>query len=276
MQNGFKMCILNNSMKLAAILIIAAMLVSGCTQGSDYANRTGSSQNNLEFNILDYVWAFQDDCQYGNKSVAYAKTQCDKNMMCEVYVNDIRSNYGQNGLQECSDQIAVAELETNVKPEFVAIQSGDKYYYTRRDRSKNVEICCSFLDPTTNALDREEEICQTIRVEAQCPEFLSKGFSQLTLTSWQLFYDGTLEIKLKNEVGQDIVIRKFYINDRDTNTDYTTVVTRGNYTPTITVTGGPRGSLGSSYNISLAVEYSTFVNSSARFNSSGTLVGMYS
>lgn len=266
---------------LLAILVLLTILVSGCTQSTitgrySYARYGNVSEENPDFQILGSSWAFEDNCQYGNKSIGYVFLNCKSNgMYCEVYVNDKKSDYGLEGLQPCDYDITVADIGVSEKPDFISAQSADKWYYTRRDRNKFIEICCSYIDPTTRKLNRDYEVCQTTRLDAQCPEQVARGFGQMTMQSWELYYDGTLEFKVRNEVGQDIIIRKIYINDKSS-TLYTAYVPLRNISQTLTVTGVPTGRIGNSYAMSLAIEYITVSNPDVYLNSTGTLTGTYS
>jgi hypothetical protein len=256
-------------MKLVAIIVLAAVLASGCVQ---YEGGISPYQY-TNFTILSVDWAFEDQCQYSNASVAYANVRCSENTKCEVYVNGIRSGYGEDGLQACNGQLVVAEAEVSSKPEFVAEQNGDKYYYTRRDRNKNIEICCSFIDQSTNKLDRDYEDCQTARLDAQCLEEKAEGFDRLLVNSWEYHVDGTLSMTVANKGPQDAMIRRVYIENHSS--IYSVSLAEGSYSPVITVTGGPRGGLGDSYVIALSIEYYIVSKSDTFYNSTGTLDGTY-
>lgn len=255
-------------MKYTTILILTTVLIAGCTQSTNPNNQTARYYNTQ---ILGVTWGFEGQCQYGNASVAYVSMSCGGSLECEVYVNGIKTNYS-GGLQPCGELVA-AEIELNHKPDFVAVQDGEKYFYTRRDRNKLIEVCCSNIDPTTNKLDRDNEICQTTKLDAQCPDQIAKDFSQFTMLSWELYFDGTLDFKVRNEVGQDIVIRKIYINDRTTM--FSTYVAARGDSPTITVSGGPHGKVGDSYGINLVIEYVKVSDPSSYVNSTGSLTGTY-
>ena len=258
-------------MRWIAVLIIIVLAIAGCTQSYTGSNQTQQYLKDYDVHITGTSWAFEDQCQYGNKSVAFVNVECKQNLMCEVYVNDIRSNYGIDGLQPCGE-LTVADTEVSEKPDFVALQSGNKYYYIRRDRSKNVEICCSYVNEL-GKLDREYELCETIRLEAQCPEMAAKGFSGLTVDSWEFHYDGTLSLAIRNNHQHNAMIRRFYFNNRSS--IYSTLVPASSLSPTISVTNGPTGKIGDSYVITLSIEYYLVTNASGYFNSTGTLTGTY-
>jgi len=258
-------------MRWIAIFILMAFVIAGCTQSETGSYQTQQYLKDADVRILGTSWAFEDQCQYGNKSVAFVNVECKKGLICEVYVNDVKSNY-EGGLQPCGE-LTVTDTEVSEKPDFVALQNGNKYYYIRRDRSKNVEICCSYLNNTTKGLDRDNEICNTIRLEAQCPEMVAKGFTGLTVDSWEFHFDGTLSLAIKNNNQYNAMIRRFYFNNRSS--VFSTLVPSNSLSSTISVTNGPHGTIGSSYAITLTIEYYLVTNTSGYFNSTGTLTGTY-
>lgn len=262
-----------------ATLVLVTVLTAGCTQSTI----TGSYLEDLQysdFQILGSSWAFEGNCQYGNYSVAYVKVDCKKEgMECEVYVNDVKSNYGVDGLQICDYDIAIADIEMNEKPDFVSIQSGNKYYYTRRDKNKNIEICCSYPD-SNHRLIRNYEICRTIKIEAQCPYQsnnapVAKGFWPIILLPSSLKPDGTLNFRVENKAGQNAVLNKFYIND-ETYTIFTFAVPAWNQSQVIGLTGMPMEKPGTNYSIKIAIEYYFTSNLNTFYNSTGTISGTYS
>ena len=267
---------------LIVILILAIILIAGCIQTA--ISQAPEELQDSDMMILNSSWAFEDNCQYGNESVAYVNVNCyKKGLECEVHVNNVKSNYGLDGLQSCDDHgLAIAEIELTEKPAFISIQSGNKYYYTRRDIPKIIEICCSYLNDTSHKLIRDYEVCKVTRLKAQCPPQLLgpvvRGFGQITmLYPWDLSSYGILNLRVKNEAGQDVVIRMIYINDAATiPANLPMPVLNGAESQNITVTGGPEGYAGSSYSIRLAIEYYLTSNSSAYFNSTGILSGTYS
>ena len=218
-------------------------------------------------------WGFDDKCQNGNASVAYVDVSCEKYLQCEVYVNTVRSNYGVNGFQHCEGQLVAAEVELNQKPSFITAQSGEKYYYTRRDKSRNIEVCCSHVDPMTQKFDRDNEICQFITINAQCRERDVTGFEQIRVLWWNLRHDGTLSMNVSNNFGQDVFIQKIYFNNNITST-LTKYLQAGDST-NITV-AGPSGNIGDGYGIGFEIEYSPSINSNVYFNSTGTISGTFS
>jgi len=234
--------------------------------------------------ILNSSWAFEGNCQYGNESVGYVNVNCyKKGLECEVYVNNVKSNYGLDGLQSCDDHgLAIAEIELTEKPAFISVQSGNKYYYTRRDRPKIIEICCSYLNDSSHKLIRDYEVCKVTRLAAQCPPQLlgpvARGFGQITmLYPWDLSSYGILSLRVKNEAGQDAVIRMIYINDAATiPANLPMPVLNETESQNITVAEGPEGYAGSSYSIRLAIEYYLTSSPHIYFNSTGTLSGTYS
>ena len=261
------------------MLVLVTVLTAGCTQNAI----TGSYLEDLrysDFQILGSSWAFEDNCQYGNYSVAYVKVDCEKEgMECEVYVNDVKSNYGVDGLQICDYDIAIADIELNEKPDFVSIQNENKYYYTRRDKNKNIEICCSYPD-SNHRLIRNYEVCRTLRIEAQCPYQsktipVARRFWPILLQPLSLKPDGTLNFRVENKAGQDIVLNKFYIND-ESYTIFTMSVPNRNQSQIISLTGMPMGRPETNYSIRISIEYYLASNSSSFYNSSGIISGTYS
>ena len=265
-----------------AILILAIILISGCIQTA--TSQALEELQDSDMVILNSSWAFEDNCQYGNESVAYVDVNCyKKNLECDVYVNNIRSNYGLDGLQSCDNHgLAIAEIELTEKPAFISVQSGNKYYYTRRDRPKIIEICCSYLNDSSHKLIRDYEVCKVTRLAAQCPPQLlgpvARGFGQITmLYPWDLSSYGILSLRVKNEAGQDAVIRMIYINDAATiPANLPMPVLNETESQNITVAEGPEGYAGSSYSIRLAIEYYLTSSPHIYFNSTGTLSGTYS
>ena len=268
-----------------AVMIIAIVLIAGCTQNViTSSSQTPEYLEDSDFVILNSTWAFEDNCQQGNESVGYVFVNCyKKNLECEVYVNNVKSNYGLDALQDCDDhEIAVAEIELNEKPDFISVQSENKYYYTRRDKPKIIEICCSYVNDSSHKLIRDYEICKITRLKAQCPEQSvaapsSKGFEQINVSSWDLNSDGTLNLKVKNGAGQDVVIRTIYINNAITiPANLPMLVSIGNESQNITVIGERTESIENSYSIRLAIEYSLASSPQVYFNSTGTISGTYS
>lgn len=256
-------------MRWIAVLIVVAVLASGCTNQIDNGNTTVLSDVNFQMSAP--YWGFDDECLHGNASVAYVDLSCRSGVECEVYVNGARSNYGLDGLQACGGGVVIAESELSQKPDFVAQQNGDKYYYTRRDRNKIIEICCSYTDDSHKLL-RDYEECQSTRLDAQCPEQAAKGFGQLVPFSWTLHYDGTLEIKVVND-GQDAVMTKMYLGNFSTM--YSTQIASKNLSATLTIANGPRGRIGDNYAVDLSIEYLLTTNATEFLNSTGIITGMY-
>jgi len=269
--------------RLAAILILAIILIAGCTQITSSASQPIAYLEDSDVLILNSSWAFEDNCQYGNESVGYAYVSCyKKGLECEVYVNDVKSNYGPDGLQSCDDhELTIAEIELAEKPDFISVQSGNKYYYTRRDRPKVIEICCSYLNDSSHKLIRDYEICKVTRLGAQCPKQMlapiARGFEQITmLYPWDLDSNGILNFRVKNEAGQDVVIRRVYINNVNAiPANLPMPLLNETESQNITVAGGPSGYAGNSYSIRLAIEYYLTSNSSA-YNSTSMITGTYS
>jgi hypothetical protein len=265
---------------ISKLLILVIVLTAGCTQNAITGRYLQEDLQYSDFQILGSSWAFEDNCQYGNQSVAYVQVDCKKEgMECEVYVNDIKSKYGVDGLQPCEYDIAIADVELNEKPDFVSIQNGNKYYYIRRDKNKNIEICCSYPD-SNHRLIRNYEVCRTTKLEAQCPYQsntapVAKGFWPIRLLPLSLQPDGTLNFRVKNEAGQNAVLNKFYIND-EFYTIFTIAVPARNQSQVISLTGMPVGKIGTNYSIKIAVEYYLRSNLNTYYNSTGTLSGTYS
>jgi hypothetical protein len=262
-------------MKLVALAVLAAIMVAGCTQTyQSSSNKSVSYLKDSDVRILDSSWAFEDQCQYGKESVGYVQMDCKMNLQCEVYVNGFRSNYS-SGLQPCDKILVVAEKQIDYRPNFVAEQDGDSYFYTLRNTSKNIEICCSYPD-AVDRINRDYEICQTTRLEAQCPDFSSAGFDRIAVTSWNYRHDGLLSLRLKNS-GQYSVIRKIYINGTDpSHTLYNTQIAYGAQSQEFLVTGMPIGRAGDGYNLTLSIEYYIGSNTDIFYNSTGKLQGTYS
>lgn len=263
---------------LLSILVLTIALTAGCTQNMT----TGRYLEDLQysdFQILGSTWAFEDNCQYGNQSVAYVKVGCKKEgMECEVYVNDVRQKYGIDNLQPCDYDLTIADIEINEKPDFISIQSENKYYYTRRDRTKNIEICCSYPD-SEHKLIRNYEICRTMRLEAQCiyqsiAVPVVRDFWPIRMLPILFKPDGTLTFRVENKAGQNVVLNKFYIND-EFYTIYTITVPNGNQSQVISLTGMPIGRAGTNYSIKIAIEYYLTANISAYYNSTGRIIGTY-
>lgn len=253
---------------LLIVAVFATLLISCCVQNSPL----GSNEYNYSGDLIRSVyWGFDDQCQHGNASVAYAAVNCPSDWQCEVYVNNFRSSYGQNGLQPCGE-LVIAENELSQKPDFVTIQSGDKYFYTRRDQNKNLEICCSFIDPTTNDLNRDNQICETTSLEEQCPGVQATGFDRITVYSWQLHFDGTLDMTLYNQLPQDVIIRDLFLGS--SSTIYNLLIPAGQVSPNIEIAGGPIGAIGESYSTALSIEY-IMPPDTTLTNSTGALVGTY-
>jgi hypothetical protein len=260
-------------MRLITSIIILTIVSISCCIKTGISGYEIVRPEGYGFDILGVSWGFDDKCQNGNASVAYVDVSCEKDLQCEVYVNTVRSNYGINGFQPCKDQLIAAEIELDQKPSFVTVQSGEKYYYTRRDKSRNIEVCCSHGNPMTQVFDRDNEMCQIITLDAQCRERDVIGFEQIKVLSWNLSHDGTLSMNISNNAGQDVFIRKIYFNDNTTST-LTNYLQAGDSTD-ITV-AGPHGNIGDGYGIGIEIEYSTTTNSDAYFNSTGTISGTFS
>lgn len=260
-------------MKHLVVIVLVTALVAGCIQGANKSQLSDYPKYS-DFQILNSSWAFEDQCQYGNASVGYVDVSCTSGLKCEIYVNGVKSNYS-DGLQPCGDELVIAEIELNEKPDFITIQSGKKYFYTKRNVNKLIEICCSYLNSTTNELNRDYEMCQTTRLDAQCLDQVASGFGKITMLSWELQENGSLSFKIRNDVGQSIVIRKIYINSKNSSILDAYSLTQ-NQSTKITVTGGPTGSIGNNYGIGIEIEYSTASNPDIYFNSTGTVTGTYS
>lgn len=256
-------------MRRIVLLVIAVTLVTGCVQ---YSGKVGRYAASPQFEITGTSWAFDDQCQYGNSSVAYIDVSCSKDLECEVYVNDVRSNYS-DGLQPCESQLVAAEIQTSVKPSFLALQSGDEYFYTRRDRNKVFEVCCSYLDSDTQGLDRDQEECQVARLDAQCPEMTASGFGEVTVLSWDLYSNGTISMKIMNDMDQNITIRNVYINGRSSSI-FSVPVSAYNQSPSI-ILAGPSGDVGNAYALGIEIEYYPISNPNNYFNSTGSITGIF-
>jgi hypothetical protein len=260
-------------MRLITSIIILTIVSISCCIKTGISGYEIARPEGYGFDIIGARWGFDDKCQNGNTSVVYVDVSCEKDLQCEVYVNTVKSNYGVNGFQPCEDQLVAAEVELNQKPSFVTVQSGEKYYYTRRDKSRNIEVCCSHGNPMTQVFDRDNEMCQIITLDAQCRERDVIGFEQIKVLSWNLSHDGTLSMNVSNNVGQDALIRKIYFNNNITST-LTNYLQAGDST-NITV-AGPHGNIGDGYGIGIEIEYSPATNSYAYFNSTGTISGTFS
>lgn len=145
------------------------------------------------------------------------------------------------------------------------------------ENSHEVKICdCG----EGKCWDSDRTECITIPTTE--PEIIigppSTGFESLGVVApWDFHSDGTLEFKVANNVGKDVVVRKVYINDdlkSSTNLPQTLII--GAQSEVITVTGGPTGTTGNSYSIDILVEYYLTSAPLIRFNSTGTLSGTYS
>jgi hypothetical protein len=272
---------------LMAIAMLSVFLTAGCVQSgtnSRYGYNTYRYLDDSDFLILNSTWAFEDNCDQGNYSVGYAIVSCYReDLKCEVYVNNVKSDYGLNALQDCSEgEITIAEMKLAEKPDFVSIQSGNSYFFTRRDVPRIVEICCSYLNETSGSLERDNEICKVIRLEAQCPHtsgFMPSisGFGQINASFWDLHSDGTMDLRVTNAAGQEVTIRKIYINNAITYpSDLPMVVQNGAESQNITVAGGPSDSAGTGYTVRLSVEYFLTSSPDAYLNSTGIVSGSYS
>ncbi|MFH1229047.1 MAG: hypothetical protein V1678_01310 [Candidatus Aenigmatarchaeota archaeon] len=262
-------------MKLVALVVLIAVMAAGCTQTAPISsNQTLSYLKDSDVRILGTQWAFDDQCQYGKESVGYVNIECEKMLECEVYVNGIKSNYSA-GFQPCEGQLVVAEKQTDQKSDFVAEQDGNYYYYTLRNKSKTIEICCSYVD-ALGIFNRDYEICQTTRLEAQCPDFSSNGFGNIIVLSWDLRHDGLMTLRLKN-AGQDAVVRRIFVNDTDpSRTLYNTQISYGSQSQEFFVTGAPIGLAGESYGMKVSIEYYIGSKNDMFYNSTGELKGTYS
>lgn len=223
------------------------------------------------FDIVGARWAVDDKCLSGNASFAYVDVRCEEDLQCEVYVNTVKSNYGVNGLQPCENHLVAAEIELNQNPSFFAAQNGEKYYYTRRDKSRNIEVCCSHVDLVTKKFDRDNELCQMITLNAQCREREVVGFDKIKVLDWDLSHDGVLSMNISNNFVQNVSIKTIYFNSNITSTlnEYLQVGESAN----ISVLG-PKGKIGDGYGIGFAIEYSP--NLIDYFNSTGTISGTFS
>jgi len=257
-------------MKLLIVLsILAVILIAGCTQ-SGYII---SKQETSGFQITGASWGFDDGCKSGNASVAYVDTKCHEELQCEVYVNSIKSNYGTNDLQSCGGWMVVAEKELYQKPDFISIKSGDKYYYTDRSRNKFILVCCSNVNQSTQELDRDNEICESTTLDAQCREQIAEGFDRIKVLSWRLDHDGLLRLDVENDAGEPVVIDRIYINNKNS-FNANSFLLSGNNT-TIELIQGQMGSTGSVYGIAVTIEY-VVISSNNYFNSTGAIYGTFS
>lgn len=257
-------------MKLSIVLsILAVTLISGCVK-SGYMI---SKQEVSGFETLGSSWALEDECNYGNASVAYVDVSCQKGLQCEVYVNNKKSNYGNNGLQTCADQLVAAEIELDYKPDFISAQSEDKYYYTNREENKFILVCCSNIDPSTQKLDRDNETCQSTTLKAQCREQTAEGFDKIKVLAWSLSHDGLLSLNVENDAGEPVVIDKIYLSGQTFLNANRFLLNGGN--STINLTRGPTGSIGSGYGIGVTIEY-VVLSSDLYYNSTGVIYGTYS
>jgi len=106
----------------------------------------------------------------------------------------------------------------------------------------------------------------------------SSGFADLIVVApWNFYSNGTLEFKVANNVGEEIVVRKVYINDvlkSFTNLPQTLII--GAQSELITVTGGPTGTTGNSYSIQVTIEYYSTSAPLIVLTSTGILNGTYS
>jgi hypothetical protein len=261
-------------MKWIIAILILIIFTAGCTQ----SNIPKEEVQGFDLRILRTSWAFEDNCEQGIQSVGYVDVDCGSaDIKCEVYVNQNKSNFGTNGLQDCIDQIVVAEIELEDRPEFISMASGNKYYYATRDKSKTIQICCSYIDPLTNKLNREYQICQTTRLEAQCPTFLpptASGFAEINVIPLEVRTDGTLDVRFKSKLGQNAVIRKIYINDIAPSI-YDLPLSSGIQSRVITLTGAPIGKSGDGYSIKISIEYYLGMIGETYYNSTGTITGKY-
>jgi hypothetical protein len=255
-------------------LILVIALTAGCVQSEIKSGYMLAKPEKSGFQILSSSWGFEDKCKSGNASVAYVKVSCEKDLECEVYVNSVKSKYGFDGLQPCTDELVVAEKELDYKPDFATIQNGGKYYYTRRDKNKFILICCSHVDTLSQKFDRDNEICQTTTLNAQCREQVADGFDQIKVLTWELHHDGFLNLNIKNNAGQSVVINKIYLSG-ESFSDLNKYLSDGSNS-TINLSGGPTGSIGDGYGIGISIEYTTALNSDIYFNSTGTISGAYS
>jgi hypothetical protein len=112
----------------------------------------------------------------------------------------------------------------------------------------------------------------------------------MPIPPWDLNNKGELKIFIVNNFGSDVVIRKIYINEISTSSsDLPLTISNGQQSKIITMSDGPGGRSGESYSIRISVEFynpsmggvgTTCSDSSQTgricFNSTGTLTGTYS
>ena len=108
----------------------------------------------------------------------------------------------------------------------------------------------------------------------------ARGFASIYVISpWDFNSGGSLKIRVENRVGGEVNITNVYFNDPtvavyDISPDVT--VAAGTQSDFITATGGGTGNSGSTYSISVSVEYcltSVGCTGGNLFNSTGTLTG---
>jgi hypothetical protein len=102
----------------------------------------------------------------------------------------------------------------------------------------------------------------------------ARGFGALQVESpWSVSSSGGIILNVQNRVGQEIVIRKIYFDDRSCmlSGNGITVQPGGSGQASCTI-NGMSGTSGSSYTMSVSIEYQVSGNN---FNSTGSLSGTY-
>ena len=108
-----------------------------------------------------------------------------------------------------------------------------------------------------------------------------KGFSSIyVITPWDFNSAGALKLRVENRVGSEVNVTKIFFNSNTGGTNYSLspqlTVAAGTQSNFIQATGGPTGNTGTTYSISVSIEYcltSVGCTGTNLFNSTGTLTG---
>ena len=100
------------------------------------------------------------------------------------------------------------------------------------------------------------------------------GFAQLTPVGWQLATDGTLTVKFSNHAGTDVnvinVTAKMGSTTKYNDTAFT--IDNGEISGTVTISGLPSKTAGSTYSIKLTLKY-TDMATNFEYEDGGTITG---
>jgi len=139
------------------ILVLAIVLISGCTQQQtpQYQKLTDS-----DLQILNVKWSWDSSvCNYDNNYNIFVTLRCaKKDIYCEIYLNGVKNTVYD--ISECNEQeITVADR----------VSADGKSFWVQDNEDKNIHICCSYRNITTNEIMREYEVCKDTTLKAICP-----------------------------------------------------------------------------------------------------------